>query len=291
MGHTDSESIDEKIGDTGDYLVISVQKTEKPLEDDNLEQTGIVRTNEHEHWIFQIDAAKPLILRPFNAAASVTAYKKQAGISPVVPYLEPDEGTVEVPLVDENGNDVLRNDEDDWFVYHVAVSPLQENLRVYPFVPESQPDGVFQYLSNNRPAPTQGDVVGYVDGNDTEDFYDPDGGLNEVLAWNEGSNTDLSFGLYNNDQERRIIPKLSIDGAGYSLSPILGEAEKRKVLFKAFNDDQNVVHFQWGALRDSFTYEVPDEWTNADNVIESLGAFNPEEVLDGEFEGEMGGDL
>lgn len=290
MGHTNEEEISEKLGDTGDYLVISIQKTEKPLESDSLERTGTVRTNESEYWIFQIDAAKRLILRPFNAAASVTAYKERAGISPATPYLEPDEGTVEVPLVDENGNDVLRNDQDDWFVYHAAVAPLQENLRVYPFVPESQPDGVFQYLSNNRPAPTQGDNVGYVDGNDTGDFYNPNGGLNEVLAWNEDSTTSLSFGLYNNDQERRIIPKLAIDGAGYSLSPILDEPQKRKVLRAAFNDDPSVVHFQWGAIRDSFTFDVPDEWTNANNQVESLGSYDPEGILDSAQSFIQGGD-
>jgi len=277
MSAEEPEEISSRIGGTGDYLVISIQKTEKPLQD--VEATGTVRTNESEHWVFQIDAAKPFIQRPFNAGASVQAFKAAAGVSPEVPYLDPDEGTTEVPLIDDNGNDVLRNDEDDWYVYHGTVAPLQENLRVYPQIPDTQPDGVFKYLSSRRPAPTQGDIVGYVDGNDAGDFYDPNAGIGEFLAWNEDANTSLAFGLYNNDQERRILPKLSIVGAGYSLSPILDEDERLQIIGEAIKGNENVVHIQWGAIRDSFTYDVPDEWTDADNVTETLGRIEPELIL------------
>jgi len=277
MPAEEPEEMTSKIGTTGDYLVISIQKVERPLDEEDLGST--VRTNEVEHWIFQIDASKEFVQRPFNAGASVQAYKSQAGITPEVPYLDPDEGAVPVPLIDENANDVLRNDEDDWFVYHGTVAPLQENLRVYPQIPESQPEGVFQYLSSNRPAPTAGDIVGYEDGNDVENFYDPKTGINEFLAWNEDANTSLSFGFYNNDQERRMLPKLSIVGAGYSLSPVVGEQKKEKVLDAAINEHNSVVHFQWGAIRDSFTFDIPDEWTDAGNVISRQGAIDPNRVL------------
>jgi len=279
MPAEEPEEISSRIGSTGDYLVISVQKVEKPLDNDNLGST--VRTNETEHWIFQIDAAKEFVQRPFNAGASVQSYKAAANISPEVPYLDPDEGATPVPLIDENANDILRNDEDDWYVYHGTVAPLQEEIRVYPQIPESQPDGVFKYLSSNRPAPTAGDIVGYEDGNDTENFYDPKTTLNEFIAWNEDANTSLSFGFYNSDQERRITPKLNITGAGYSLSPVVGEEDKRMVLDEAIKGNPNVVHKQWGAIRDSFSFDVPDEWTDAGNVLETHGARDPEFLLGG----------
>lgn len=276
MPAEEPEEMTSRIGVTGDYLVISIQKVEKPLEGEGL--NGTVRTNESEHWVFEIGASKEFVLRPFNAGASVQAFKEQAGIDPV-PYLDPDEGTLPVPLIDSSGNDVLRNDEDDWFVYHGTVAPLQDDLRVYPQIPDSQPDGVFQYLSSRRPAPTEGDIVGYEDGNDVEDFYDPKTGINEFIAWNEEGNTSLDFGLYNAGEEHRIIPRLSVVGAGYSLSPVLGEAKQRQIVTRAMEGDSNIVHFQWGAIRDSFTYEVPDEWTDANNVIENVGSFNLEERL------------
>jgi len=275
--HTDDEEMSKRVGSTGDYLVISIQKVEKPLDED--EFNGTVRTNESEHWVFQIDAAKEFIQRPLNAGASVQAFKAAAGISPEVPYLDPDEGTTEVPLIDENGNDLLRNDNDDWFLYHGAIAPLQKDLRVYPQIPESQPDGVFQYLSSRRPAPTEGDIVGYVDGNDIEDFYDPKSGLNEFLAWNEDGNTSLSFGFYNSSQERRITPKVSLTGAGYSVSPVSDVDEMETVIDAAIEGHPNVVHFQWGAIRDSFTFSVPDEWTDANNKIELAGAMDPSAIL------------
>lgn len=272
-----SEEMSSRVGATGDYLVISIQKVESPLDDERLQ--GTVRTNEVEHWVFQIDASKKFIQRPFNAGASVQAFKAAAGVTPEVPYLDPDEGTTEVPLIDQNQNDILRNDDDDWFLYHGTVAPLQEKLRVYPQIPESQPDGVFRYLSSRRPASTEGDIVGYEDGNDVEDFYDPKTGISEFIAWNEGGNTSLSFGLYNSDQQRRITPKLSISGAGYSVSPVVGEDNIEAVIEAAIEDHPNVVHFQWGAIRDSFSFEVPDEWTDAENVITTQGALEATSVL------------
>lgn len=277
MPAEEPEEMSSRIGTTGDYLVISIQKVESPLDDERLQ--GTVRTNEVEHWVFQIDASKKFIQRPFNAGASVQAFKAAAGVTPEVPYLDPDEGTTEVPLIDQNQNDILRNDDDDWFLYHGTVAPLQEKLRVYPQIPESQPDGVFRYLSSRRPASTEGDIVGYEDGNDVEDFYDPKTGISEFIAWNEGGNTSLSFGLYNSDQQRRITPKLSISGAGYSVSPVVGEDNIEAVIEAAIEDHPNVVHFQWGAIRDSFSFEVPDEWTDAENVITTQGALEATSVL------------
>jgi len=277
MPAEEPEEMSSRIGTTGDYLVISIQKVESPLDDDRVQ--GTVRTNEVEHWVFQIDASKQFIQRPFNAGASVQAFKAAAGIIPEVPYLDPDEGTTEVPLIDQNANDILRNDDDDWFIYHGTVAPLQEKLRVYPQIPESQPDGVFRYLSSRRPAPTEGDIVGYEDGNDVEDFYDPKTGISEFIAWNEDGNTSLSFGFYNSDQQRRITPKLSISGAGYSVSPVVGEDNIKAVIEAAIEGHPNVVHYQWGAIRDSFSFEVPGEWTDAGNVITTQGALEATSVL------------
>jgi hypothetical protein len=277
MAGQEIEEMTSKLGTTGDFLVISIRKTEDRLE--NEDTSSRVSVDQTEHWIFQIEAEQTLRRRPHNAGPSVQAFKEQAGVSPAVPFLDPEEGIVGTPLLDQAGKDVLRNDEDDMYVYHVAVAPLQEKLRVYPQVPDSQPGGAFPYLTARRPAPTEGDIIGYVDGQDIGEFHDPDAELAEQLIWNDGESSNITFGLFNSDTERRILPKLSIYGAAYSISPVMEDDEQRKVLNAAFRGSDNVVNVQWGAVRDSFSYQIPDEWQASGNVVEKKGSSAVDDIL------------
>jgi hypothetical protein len=273
MPDNEVEEMTSQVARSGQFLVLTFVKTKDRLETD--EASAVVRSKSIEHWFFKVQAARELKIRPLNAGASIAGFK-QTTQGNQDPFLDPEEGTTAIPLVDQNGNEVLRNDNDDWLVYHISTTPLQEDIRVYPQVPDSQPGGVLEYLGSNRPAGIEGDPIGYVDGNDNPSFYDPEAGVAETLAWNSGSNTDLAYQFYNANSERRITPKLNIFGAGYVLTPITDNGVKRQILEGAINNHQAVTHIQWGAIRESFSYSVPDEWEAVGNFLEGNQPFIPE---------------
>jgi hypothetical protein len=287
MPDNEVEEMTSQIARSGHFLVLSFTKTKNRLDTD--ETNSVVRTKSVEHWFFKVKSARELKIRPYNAGASVAGFKDRTqGVQE--PYLDPEEGTAAVPLIDDNGNDILRNDNDDWLVYHISASPLQEDIRVYPQIPDSQPGGVLEYLGSNRPAGIEGDPVGYVDGNDNPSFYDPEAGIAESLVWNEGENTSIAYQIYNANTERRITPKLNIFGAGYVLTPITDDAVKREILDKAINNHPAVTQVQWGAIRESYSYSVPDQWESVGNYLSGNGAYIPKSFRPDRSDAEVGDD-
>lgn len=274
MGKYTSERVSEHLAGGGEFLVLTFTKSKSELRD--IDTSRAVRVKTREHWFFKVESSKRITYRPYNAGQAVAGFKQQTGGSPD-PYLESDEGVGPVRLIDQNGNDILRNDDDPWYVYHIATVPLQGDIRVYPQIPDSQPGGVFKYLSNNRPAAAAGDPVGYTSGDDHPSFYDPQTGLATTLTWETGIQSQLTYQFYNENQNRRKIPKLNIYGAGYVLTPITNEAVQRNLLNAASLGHESVTHVDWGPIRESFSYEVPDEWDDTGNYIEETAPSIPEE--------------
>ena len=267
MGHYDNQKFTEHLAHAGNFLVLSFTKSKSELPD--VGGGTPVRVKTREHWFFKVEAANRLTYRPYNAGQAVAAYNETQGNDPD-PYLEPRSGTGPVPLVDQSGEEILRNDDDEWFVYHLNVAPLQGDVRVYPQIPDSQPGGVFQYLGSNRPAAPAGDPVGYTSGDDHPSYYDPQMGISTTLAWDTGINTDIRYQFFNEHKTRDIVPLLNISGAGYVLTPITDRDVQKNILDAADTDDSDVTHIDWGPIRESYSYEVPDEWDSAGNYIEQV---------------------
>jgi len=265
MVDNDSGNFRDNVARGGNFLVLTFTKSKSQLRD--LDTAMPIRVKSREHWFFKVEAARELRYRPYNAGIAVSNYKEETeGVSD--PYLDPEEGIDAVSLVDENGNEILRNDDDEWFAYHVGVAPIHGDVRVYPQVPDSQPGGVFQYLGSNRPDATTGDPIGYVSGDDNPTWYDPESQVSTTFAWDTGVNTDIKYEFYNEHKTRRKIPKLNIFGAGYVLSPIVNKNVQRNLLDAANTNDPSVTHIEYGPIRETFSYDVPDEWDSADNYIE-----------------------
>ncbi|EGQ44093.1 MAG: hypothetical protein J07AB43_01520 [Candidatus Nanosalina sp. J07AB43] len=274
MVDMDSGRFRENLARGGNFLVLTFTKSKTQIS--GIEGRTNVRIKSREHWFFKVEAARELKRRPYNAGLAVAAFKSEAeGVED--PYLEPEEGISAVPLVDRNGNDILRNDDDHWFVYHLGVSPLQGEVRVYPQIPDSQPGGVFQYLGSNRPNAIAGDPVGYISGDDHPSWYDPETGFSTTLAWDTGVNTDIRYQFYNEHKTRRTIPKLNIFGAGYVLSPILDKNVQRNLLHGVTQNDPAIAHVEYGPIRETFSYELPDEWDSTGNYIEETSPSIPPE--------------
>jgi hypothetical protein len=262
----DNESADmaSRLARENNFLILSFTQNKSSY------RTGIqndtVRVKDTEHWFFQVKTTNTLRLRPFNLGPSIAAFKSQVeGVEE--PWIEPEEGIGPVPLIDTQGNDVLRNDEDDWFVYHYTVAPMQEDIRVYPQIPDSQPGGVFRYLGARQPSSQLGSPIGYADGNDNPEYYEPQGGILENLVWDTGETTPVEYQFFNSNSQRRKIPKLNIFGAGYVLAPITEDVVKRNLLVAASNNDNSVTQLTWGPIRDTFSYELPDSWEDVGNSL------------------------
>jgi hypothetical protein len=267
MGHYDNQKFTEHLAKAGNFLVISFTKSKSELPD--VGGSTPVRVKTREHWVFKVEASKKLRYRPYNAGQAIAGYNDSQGNDPD-PYLEPRSGTGPVPLVDRSGQEILRNDDDAWFVYHIGVSPLQGDIRVYPQIPDSQPGGVFQYLGSNRPAGVSGDPVGYISGDDHPSYYDPEKGLATSLVWDTGVNTDIRYQFFNEHKTRDITPLLNISGAGYVLSPVTDNNIQENIIEAANTGAESVTHVDWGPIRETFTYELPDEWQSSGNYIEEL---------------------
>lgn len=282
MGEYDSQRVCQNLAKSGNFLVLTFTKSKSQLRD--IDSARPVRVKSREHWFFKVEAANRLTYRPYNAGQSVSAYKLQTeGVEEQ--YLEPEEGTSALQLIDQNGNDILRNDDDPWFAYHLGVVPIQGDVRVYPQIPDSQPGGVFQYLGSTRPNAVNGDQIGYFTGDDHPSWYDPQTGLSTTFAWDTGVNTDIRYQFYNENKNRRKIPKLNIFGAGYVLTPITDDIVQRNLLNAASTGDPSVTHIDWGPIRESYSYEVPDEWDAAENYIEESAPSIPEKYQPGPSNG------
>jgi len=265
MVDNDSGNFRDNVARGGNFLVLTFTKSKSQLRD--LDTAMPIRVKSREHWFFKVEAARELRYRPYDAGIAVSNYKEETeDVSD--PYLDPEEGIDAVSLVDENGNEILRNDDDEWFAYHVGVAPIHGEVRVYPQIPDSQPGGVFQYLGSNRPDATTGDPVGYVSGDDNPTWYDPESQVSSTFAWDTGVNTDIKYEFYNEHKTRRKIPKLNIFGAGYVLSPVVNDNVQRNLLDAANTNDPSVTHIEYGPIRETFSYDVPDEWDSAGNYIE-----------------------
>lgn len=284
MGINDTEGFVGNVADGGDFLVLTFTKSKTTYP--GISSTTPVRVKSREHWFFKVEASRRITYRPYNGAQAVAAYHKQDE-GTERPYLNPDEGTLPVQLIDSSGEEILRNDDDQWFVYHIGVSPLQGNIRVYPQIPDAQPGGVFQYLGSNRPAAPAGDPVGYISGDDHPSFYDPQTGISTTLAWDTGTNTNIRYQFYNENKTRRKIPLLNVFGAGYVLTPVEQESVQRNLLKEAHTGSDNITHIEWGPIRETFSYDVPDQWDTVGNYLEEVEPTIPDEYLNSDVSGSL----
>jgi len=63
-----------------------------------------------------------------------------------------------------SGNDILRIEDDDWWVYHFGYAPLQDDLRVYKRLSAEVGITGFEYPTPDLPDPTVGSPFGYIKG-------------------------------------------------------------------------------------------------------------------------------
>jgi len=278
MTHEDTETITESTADVGEYIALHIGGNESS----KTASGDTIRTKDSEYWFFEVADTTELTREP-------TLLYDNSG-SPRGP-VGANSGQAYTRLYDQNGEDILRNDDDDWQVYHFALGIKQEKVRVYPRVPENQTGGGFEYLSGTEPDPEAPSPLGYYR-SENLGFEDPSSDL-EFFAWREGVLSEHQFGFYN-DNNVAVDPLVKLRGRAYSLRPITDEGSILNLMadvgrpYDQQDNEVNVVNWSPVTLR-TFSYEVPEEWKDAQNNI-SIERGNTAEEYDQNADRILGGD-
>lgn len=166
-------------------------------------------------------------------------------------------------LNDGSGNEILRNEDQPWTMYHYSVGVQEDDIRIYPRAPSSQMGGGLTYLGASNPDPTTPDDYGFIPGSQS-DYWDPCVEL-ENVSFATGVNTDIDYGFYNTNPDHEINPTVSVVGRTYITLPIADENEKRRIV----SGDIPRTMVTWGhAVRDSFSSNVPSIWEDSGCGVE-----------------------
>lgn len=253
--------------DSEQFLIVHIgeSKSNKTVSNDT------IRTKDSELWFFQVADVSELIWAPFRLRDSSGTLNGAISSGSGVNYNQ---------FYDSSGDEILRNDDEPWRVYHFSVGCKQNDIRIYPRIPENQNGGGWAYLTGSEPDPTAGDEYGYVPASNTD--YDDPGVELETVAWETGNFTEHQYGFYN-EGDSDIDPILSIRGYAYELRPVTERDAKLQMLADAgrYRGDQQqataVVDYSRSALR-TFSYDVPEEWKDAENTLTISSANLPEEI-------------
>lgn len=269
MGEKDvADTISDATLESEQFLVIHIGDSFSSKSDNG----DRYRTKDSELWFFQVSQAVDL-----NRDDIKLLDTNGNTVGPI----SADSGIDYQRLHDDNGDEILRNDENQFRAYHVSVGVRQPEVRVYPRIPENENGGGWSYLSGSEPDPTEGDNFGFVPGYET-DYNDPSTDL-ETIVWREGVQTEHQWGFYNTDPQKDVDPILSIRGAGYELRPVTEEDAMLNLLADIQREPGErdnavkMVEYSKSSL-DSFTFEVPEDWKNSENTLSVSEANLAEEI-------------
>lgn len=269
MQHEQPDNISDAGLDTEEFLALHIDEsaTTKTISDDR------IRTKNSQVWFFQVASVAELTQAPVLPRGTDGTETGPISANSGIDYQF---------LHDANGDDLLRNDDSPWRVYHFSIGVRQDQIRIYPRIPDNQNGGAWDYLSGSEPDPTNGDDFGYTPGSET-DYDDPSTKL-ETLAWELGDFSVHQWGFFNEDSQIQINPTLSIRGFGYELRPV----EQQSEMFRLLADLERpvdkrkravkLVDFSRAALR-SFSFDVPGAWSDAENALD-IAQVNLPEVLE-----------
>lgn len=250
-----STTISDNKLDPEDFLVLHFSPSRKS----NKISGDTVRTKVSELYFFQVVDVSEITYNPLRIRDKVG---EEVGV------IEPGEGIDYNQLFDENGDDILRNSDDPWRIYHYSLGMRQSGVRIYPRIPDANYGGGFSWLSGSEPDPREGDEVGYVMSGDT-DYNDPSTKL-EGFVNEQDDLTEIQFGYYVDEGEVPKRPILSVVGYAYELRPVHDREQMLEILadVSLYEPQHNVtlVNYTRNSLRTHNT-DIPDEWLSAENTL------------------------
>lgn len=174
-------------------------------------------------------------------------------------------------IYDDEGNDIFRieSTENPWQLTHASLSVIQDSVRVYPRIPETQTQPGFTWAVGDEPDPTNGDPFGSVAGSEME-YSAPPAAL-QAVSFESGDSSTIQYGFYNNSQHRQIVPRMNIVGRTYRTVPVTKPEEQTDALEAALGDDPTAQVLTFGPVTDNYTISLPSEWDDVDAVRKQVG--------------------
>ena len=164
-----------------------------------------------------------------------------------------------------SGDDVLRIEDDPWWLYHFGYAPAQDSLRVYKKLEIGPNITGWEYRIRDEPDPTAGDDYGFIPGREVVNYYDPPVTTETIAFRSKEKGRMWQFGFYNDSDELRINPVLNIKGRAYKVIPVIREDTKEKMLIGLIPRRLITVD----GIKD-YTEEtiIPNEWKAVGNERE-----------------------
>lgn len=165
------------------------------------------------------------------------------------------------------GNDILRINDDDFWVYHFGYSPKQDDLRVYKRLATEVGITGFEYTTPDLPNPVVGTPYGYIKGREVRDYYDPPLCTETLMFRNDSRGQLWHFGLWNESidlETGQIDPLLLIRGKAYRLIPIIKKDMMTRILHGEI--PRHMITFDGIKNIREETY-IPLSWKKAGNEM------------------------
>jgi len=171
-----------------------------------------------------------------------------------------------------SGQDILRIERDDFHVYHIGITPINPNLRIYKTVSPlgDAISALDRKKSTDWAVPSQGTDYDFYTGKQAGDVYDPEV-VAENLIFRAGSDDDgksFQFGFYAEQNITAAGNILYLVGRSYKLKPITDRSVQQKMLneIKKTHPDEKVILIPIGGLRTiNLNKFVPNRWEKAGN--------------------------
>ena len=129
-----------------------------------------------------------------------------------------------------SGDDILRIEDDPWWMYHFGYAPLQDSLRVYKKLEIGPAMTGWEYRIRDQPDPEAGDDYGFIKGAEVVNYFDPPVETETIAFRSKEEGKLWQFGYYNESDEQRIHPVMYIPGRAYKVIPIVREDTMRSML-------------------------------------------------------------
>lgn len=174
-------------------------------------------------------------------------------------------------LYDASGDDIFRveTNENVFQITHASISVLQDSVRVYNRIPETETQPGWTWSVGDQPDPTAGVDFGFTAGVEM-DYEDPPASL-QAVAFESGDQSTIQYGFFNNSPHRGVVPRMNVEGRTYRTVPITDTEEQQEAMQTALDDTSAAQILTFGPVTDNFTINLPAEWEDVNAVKDHVG--------------------
>lgn len=251
----DRPTIYDEVLEEGEFLALAFARNVSRTE----VAQGVTRLMDFDIAFFEVTGHEHLQYRPLDVYDSSGTARGPISASSGLDFGR---------LYDSNGDDVARveTDENPWQLSHFSLSVLEDDIRVYPRIPETEPKPGWSWAVGDEPDPTSGDNFGYVPGNAMK-WESPPAEL-QTVGFESGDRSTIQYGFYNENPNLQVDPTLNVLGRTYRTAPVVNPDRQLEILRMAMNPGENPGFnvITYSRVTEPVTVNLPTDWTTVGNV-------------------------